>query len=405
VRGGLGHALRIAGDSLVAYRLRTFLTALGIIIGVATVIAIEGIIEGLNLAFREQIAVLGTGTLYVSDRPWVILSDWWKYRGRPPLRRADAEWLEGRLERAQAVVPFVHHGTVVQIGDAQLWGIRVIGSTDRWTEMSGIEPLRGRFMTAGELEHARPVAMVGADLVATLREQGVDLGDDIKIGNRRLRVIGEMPARGSTFGVSQDDFVVLPLTTFESFFGKERSVTIGVVVDPEDIERGTDEIIGAMRARRRLAPEAEDDCSVNSPGLLLELYETLTRSLFATAVGLAFITLVVGGVGIMNIMLVAVAERTQEIGIRKALGARPLAILAQFVVEAGLVSGLGGAVGTVLGALSARLVAAVSPLPATVSPSALAFGVAFGVFVGVTFGFLPAWRAAAMTPVDALRAE
>lgn len=399
------HASRIAVDSLVAYRLRTFLTALGIMIGVSTVIAIEGIIEGLNVAFREQIAVLGTGTLYVTKKPWVILNDWWKYYGRPPITRDDAQFLDGRLTIAKEIVPFIHHRTTVTIGGTQLWGVRVVGSTDRWSTMSGLEPTVGRFFTSGEAEHASQIAVVGFDLIDTLRKEGLALDDVVRVGPHRFRIVGELPARGSTFGISQDDFIVVPLSTFERLFGKERSISIGVVVDPEDIERGTDEIMGAMRIRRGIAPEDEENFAINSQDLLLELYEKLTRSLFATAVGLAFLTLIVGGVGIMNIMLVAVAERTQEIGIRKALGARPAVILTQFVVEAALVSGLGGVLGTIIGVLAARVIAAVTPLPATVPPIAMVVGVAFGVFVGLIFGFLPAYRAAGLAPVDALRAE
>jgi putative ABC transport system permease protein len=386
--------------------MRTFLTALGIAVGVSTVISIEGIIQGLNAAFRDQIAVLGTGTLYVSQKPWVIVSDWWKYWGRPPITRDDAEYLETRVPSAKAIVPFVYHRAPILIGTTAIEGARIIGTTERWTEMSGIEPLRGRFFARGEVDTAQPVVAVGADLADILRKEGVEIGDEIRVGKRRVRVIGEMPSRGSTFGISQDDFVAIPLSLFDVVFGSERSLTIGVVVSPDEVDRGTDEIVGALRARRHIPPEEpEESFSINSQGLLLELYATLTRSLFATAVGLAFITLVVGGVGIMNIMLVAVAERTREIGIRKALGARPAAILSQFVIEASLVSGLGGLCGTVGGMLVARVIANFTPLPATVPAAAAAFGVSFGVFVGLVFGFLPAYRAARLAPVDALRAE
>lgn len=400
-----GYAVKIAFGALVAYRLRTFLTALGILIGVSTVIAINGIVEGLNTAFRDQISLIGTGTLYVTKRPWVVFNDWWKYRQRPNIVREEAACLAERLDYAEAVVPFVHHRGTLKIGRSQVAGIRVIGSTDRWGMMSGLEPVRGRFLTESEVALAQPVAAIGAELSELLATEGVEIGDDIKFAGRRLRVVGEMPSRGSTFGISQDDYIVIPISLFDRVLGSQRSLTLGVVVQPDAIERANDDIQGGMRVCRSLDPTAEDNFSVNSQDLLVEIYEKLTQSLFATAVGLGFITLVVGGVGIMNIMLVAVAERTREIGIRKALGARPSVILAQFVVEAAMVSGLGGLLGTIVGVVAARIVARFTPLPASVPPSAMLFGVAFGIFVGVVFGMLPAFRASRLTPVDALRAE
>jgi len=399
------YATKIAFGALVAYRMRTFLTALGILIGVSTVIAIDGIVEGLNTAFRDQISMIGTGTLYVTRRPWVVFNDWWKYRQRPDITRGEANCLNERLGGVEAVVPFVHHRGILKVGRSQVAGIRVIGSTDLWGMMSGLEPSQGRFLTDSEVELAQPVTVVGAELTELLAAEGIDIGDHIKFAGRRLRVVGEMPSRGATFGISQDDFIVVPLTFFERVLGSQRSLTLGVVVEPERVERATDDIQAGMRVCRALDPTAEDNFSVNSQDLLVEIYEKLTKSLFATAVGLGFITLVVGGVGIMNIMLVAVAERTKEIGIRKALGARPAVILTQFVVEAAMVSGLGGLLGTILGVVAARMVARFSPLPASVPPSTMLFGVAFGVFVGVVFGMLPAIRASRLTPVDALRSE
>jgi putative ABC transport system permease protein len=399
------YGARIALGSLWAYRLRSFLTALGVMIGVATVIAIDGIVEGLNQSFRDQVASLGTGTLYVSKYPWIILGDAWRFATRPQLTPAESRYLEEHLSLAQLVVPFVYERSTITLGSSEISDMRVIGSNEHYAEMSGLEPTAGRFLVPGDTESRRPVVVVGADVAEAMKKEGLSVGDKIRILGEPLQVIGVMPGRGSIFGQSQDDYVVVTLPHFERFFGRWRSVTIGVVTDPEHLDRAADEIAGALRTKRGLAPEAEDNFSINQQQMFVDFYAKLTRSLYATAIGLALITLVVGGVGIMNIMLVAVAERTQEIGVRKALGARPNAILMQFLAEAAMVSGLGGVAGTTLGLGLSRAVAELTPLPALVPPAAIGAGVIFGAAVGVLFGFLPAYRAARLLPVVALRAE
>lgn len=398
------YALRDAVRSLWAYRLRTLLTGLGVAIGVATVIAILAIIEGLNVSFREQIAGMGTGTLYVTQRPWIILSDWWKIAKRPNITTKEADYLEEKLTRPKVIVPFLDQRANINIGRSTLSRVRVIGSTADWPMMAGVDATDGRFLARGDVEASRELVVVGADVAAVMRVEGIDIGDKIRIGDRPVRIIGTMSERGRIFGKSQDDFVVIPLPLFERWFGSKRSLSIGVVVDPEELEIGTDEITAALRIKRGLRPEQEDNFSINQQQMFVELYETLTRSLFATAIGLGFITLIVGGVGIMNIMLVAVAERTREIGIRKALGARPSAILLQFVVEASMVSGAGGAIGTILGIAMAKGVAQLTPLPASVPPYAIAVGLIFGLMIGLMFGFVPAYRASRLIPVKALSA-
>jgi putative ABC transport system permease protein len=388
--------------SLWSYRLRTSLTGLGVMMGVATVIAILSIIEGLNVSFKEQISRLGTGTLYVTRTPWIILADWWKYWRRPPITKRDVEYLEEHSTHAKLVVPFVDERANVEVGRSTLNNVRVIGSTEFWPEMSGVEPVEGRFLAKGDVDSARGLVAVGYDVAEAMKREGVNVNDTITVAGRSLRVIATMPERGRIFGQSQDDYVVIALPLFERYFGSQRSLTIGVVVDPDELDPAADEITGLLRVRRKLAPAVEENFAINQQQMFVELYRELTRSLFATAIGLGIITLIVGGVGIMNVMLVAVAERTREIGIRKALGARPATILLQFVTEAGFVSGVGGAIGTIGGVLLSKGVAKVTPLPAATAPSAIVLGIVFGIFVGITFGFLPAYRASRLVPVRAL---
>lgn len=400
--GALVYALRIAASSLVAYRLRSILTAVGVAMGVSTVLAIVAIVQGLDGAFESNLSALGTGTIYVSQRPWIILGDWWKYRGRPPLTRRDAEYLEERLTLAESVVPFVFHRVRLEQGDVKIEEVRVIGSTDGWPRMSGIEPKEGRFLGRADVDAARPVIALGADVAETLRRKGIVVGDEVEVGGFRMRIVGVMPPRGRVFGRSQDDYIVLPISLFERLYGARRSVTIGVVVPPKLVAAAESEIAGALRVRRGLRPQEDDNFSLNQQEMMVAVYKKLTGSLYATAVGLGIVTLIVAGVGIMNIMLVAVAERTREIGIRKALGARPGVILLQFLVEAMLVSTAGGALGTLLGMGFAKAIAAATPLPAGVPMPAIVGGLAFGVVVGVGFGLVPALRASRLLPVDAL---
>ncbi|MFO0722933.1 MAG: ABC transporter permease [Myxococcota bacterium] len=398
----LFYSFKMAIRSLFAYRLRSGLTSLGVTMGVATVISILSIIEGLDNAFVDAVSSMGTGTIYVSQRPWIILGDWWKYRNRPPITPKDADVLADRVSTAKIVVPFVFNRVQLESGFTKIPDIRVIGTTEHWTEMSGIEPKEGRFIGRADLDSARPVVAIGADVANQLRSKGVMVGDLLKVGGFAMRIVGELPPRGRVFGRTQDDYVVIPLSLFERLYGVRRSMTIGVVTDPENLVATTSEITGALRARRKLSPTQEDNFSLNQQDMLVDVYNRLTRALYATAFGLAIITLIVAGVGIMNIMLVAVAERTKEIGIRKALGARPSIILLQFLVEATLVSGLGGLLGTLFGAGVAKGLDAVTPLPASVPSAAIAAGIAFGLFVGVVFGLLPAYRASRLLPVEAL---
>lgn len=396
------HVLKMGASSILAYRFRSVLTALGVAMGITTVLTITGIIEGLDRSFSGMLSSIGTGTLYVTREPWIILSEWWKYRGRPPVTALDAERLEERLSLAQVVVPFAFERGGVKIGDTKLNGVRIIGTTEHWPKMSGISPAEGRFLTRGEVSAGRTRVVVGADVAASLNKAGLGVQDRLELNGWPLTIVGIMASRGSLFGQSQDDFVTIPLPLFERMFGGRRSLSIGVVVDPEALGPAQSEVIGAMRAIHHLEPAEENDFSVNQQDLLVDLYKALTGALYGTALGLAAITVLVAGVGIMNIMLVAVAERTREIGIRKALGARPSSILTQFLGEAALVSGLGGLLGVVLGLLATRGIAAVTPLPAAVPTSTLLLSVLFGLGAGLLFGFLPAWRASRLQPVEAL---
>jgi putative ABC transport system permease protein len=231
------------------------------------------------------------------------------------------------------------------------------------------------------------------------------VGKRVRIRNAPFTVIGVMARRGRMLGMDLDTNVTIPFTTFLRDMGGKRSITIAVAAAPGRLSALEDELVGILRRARRVPPEKPDDFSMNRQDQFLKLYNQLTGALYGVAVGVGLITLVVGGIGIMNIMLVSVTERTREIGVRRALGARKRTILLQFLIESSVVAALGGAVGTGLGLGVAVLVAAVSPLAAAVTPGAVALGLGFSAMVGLLFGIWPAWRAANLDPVEALRYE
>jgi len=405
-RVDLVEGARIALFSLRANRLRTVLTTMGIGIGVATLLAIIGIIEGLNTSFANQLATIGSSSLYVSKFPWVIKGDWWQYRNRKDFTLQHLEAVRSHSTYATAVAPMI--GRLADVGflGEQLSLVQITGSTWEYLPVTGVEMSSGRFLTDTDDEARRSVAVIGMDLVDRLFPHSDPLGATIKVDNRPFRVIGVLARRGKILGESQDLKVVIPFRTFWSYFGKRRGFSIGVgITRPQDIDAAEDQLVGIIRRARGTPAEKADDFTINRPEQLAATYKQLTGAMYGVAVGIGLITLLVGGIGIMNIMLVSVRERTREIGIRRALGARKRTIVMQFLMEAAAVSAVGGALGTAVGLAAAKLVGEITPLAAAVNPLTVLFGVSFAAVVGLLFGIWPAARAAQLDPVEALRYE
>jgi putative ABC transport system permease protein len=397
---------RIALSSLLTNRMRTVLTTLGIGIGVATLLAILGITQGLDSSFASQLASIGSSSLHVSKMPWVAMGNWWEFRNRKDLTLADVEAVRSHSTYAIAVAPEVDHSAEVAFMGDSLGGVEITGTTAEYLQVSGFDITQGRFLTNADDDARRPVAVLGMDVVDTLFSMSNPLGATVRIGGHPFTVVGTLSRKGKILDSSQDMAVVIPYKTFTGYFGKHHGLSIGVAVESPDLMNAAeDQLVGIMRRARNTAPDKKDDFSINRPEQLAATYKQLTGALFGVAVGIGLITLLVGGIGIMNIMLVSVRERTREIGIRRALGARKRTIVAQFVMEAIAVSALGGLAGTIVGLAGAKLISEITPLAATVKPLTILFGVSFSGLVGLLFGIWPAARAANLDPVEALRWE
>ncbi len=411
VRAGseLAEGVRIALGTLAAHRLRSFLTTLGIVIGVTTVIAIVAIVQGLNLSFEAQVGSLGANTVYVQKYKWITLeSEWYLMRNRRPLTLAHFKAVQRDSRLATAVSPMVFARAVIGRGGVEMSKVNVIGTGTQYLEAAGGSVSTGRFLVESDVELDRPVAVVGADVLDVLfpgAAPGALPGQRILVAGRPFTVVGLLERRGRFLDMPLDKRILIPYGAFGRVFGMKRSISIAAGAPAGKVADLEDELAGILRRARAVPPGKPDDFSINRQEQLLKVYQGLTTALYGVAVGVGLITLFVGGIGIMNIMLVSVHERTREIGVRRALGARRRTILAQFILEASVVAALGGAVGTVLGLAVAQLVSLATPLAAAVTPSAVALGFGFSATVGLVFGSWPAWRAAHLDPVEALRYE
>nr|WP_225937267.1 ABC transporter permease [Myxococcus sp. RHSTA-1-4] len=390
--------------SLHSNRLRTVLTTVGIGVGVCTLLAIVGIIQGINQSFADQLAGIGANTLQISKFPWTMQGNWWEYRNRKDLTPALVEPIRQASEHVIAVAPFYFDRGEGRWLDRKMNAVTLVGTTPEYGTVSSFNVESGRFLTEADVESRTPVAVIGAEMVRTLFTGVNPLGQRIYLDDKPFRVVGTLEAKGSILGENQDIVVLVPYTTFLGYYGKRRSPNIAVALDsPDNILDAQDQLTAVLRRERGTPPGIPDDFAINRPEQLANIYAQLTGALYGAATGVGLITLLVGGIGIMNIMLVSVRERTREIGVRRALGARKRTIILQFLMEASSVSALGGTLGTLAGLGLAYTVSLITPLAASVQPLTVVLGVGFAAMVGLLFGIWPAARAANLDPVEALR--
>ena len=400
--------LLIAYDALRAYKMRSILTTLGIVIGVTTVISIIALIQGLNQAFSSEVSAIGTDTIFIEKFSWNMQGDdWFKYRNRPNITVEEAELIKAFSRHAQAVSPEMQTSRTVKYDEKAVERVSIIGATADYAITSNVEPEYGRFFSENDVTANRSVCVLGYEVADKLFGTSDPIGKRVSIGGRKFRVIGVIGKKGAFFGLNMDAQTIIPVGAFQSAFGDQRRyVSIAVKVQsPKQIEEAEYELTGLMRRFRKLTPGKESNFSINKQSMLLDVYNSITGTLWAVAIGVGAISLLVGGIGIMNILLVSVTERTREIGIRKALGARKRDILWQFLIESMMICALGVLIGTLLAIGIAKLVAATTPLPAAITWWVAILGLIFVVGIGLFFGIYPASKAARLSPIEALRYE
>jgi putative ABC transport system permease protein len=402
--------LLIAWDAIRANKLRSILTTLGIIIGIVTVTSMATAIDALNRALHDSLSILGADVLFVDKFNWEVHTEdeWLKEVKRPDITREQTRKIEKKMLLASAVAPRVDSMRPVWYGNRRANRVNIIGTTDQFLTTSGFNVAVGRFLSASEVDGGRPVCVIGNDVATNLFQKESPLGKKIKIGEHQLTVVGVLEKRGSFLGLdSFDNEVIIPIPQFVFSYWRNPSYSIEVKIRRVDqLEDAKEELRGLMRTIRHVNPEDPDNFSINQQQQILKTFDRITGTIAAVGLVITGMSLFVGGIGIMNIMFVSVAERTREIGVRKAIGAKRRTILLQFLIEAASICLLGGLAGLGITYALTLLVAGAFPyFPITMSLPVMGLAILTSIVTGVTSGFLPAWRAARMNPVDALRNE
>jgi len=403
----LKEGLSISWSAIRANKLRSALTTLGIIIGIVTVTLMGTAIEGLNRAFLKSISFIGADVLYVQRFNWFTHTheDWMKMQKRRPISLNQVEALERQLTMARAVAPEADTNERIQYKKRHSDNVAIIGTTDQFLITGNLTLAEGRFLSASETKGGRPVCVIGHQVATNLFQRESPLGNKVMIGDSAFEIVGVLEKMGSFLdGGSLDNQAIIPIGQFVTSFWSYPDYQIQVKVNQvNDIEDAKEELRIAMRKIRHLAPADPDDFAIMQQDQFLEMFHRVAGTIAGIGLFITGLSLFVGGIGIMNIMFVSVAERTREIGIRKAIGAKRRTIMVQFLLEAASICVLGGLLALAI-AWPVTLIMQ-KFLPATMSPLIVGIALLVSLVTGVFAGFMPAWRAARMNPVDALRNE
>jgi putative ABC transport system permease protein len=402
----------MAVETVWTNKLRSGLTILGVTVGVVTVMFMVSIIQGLNRSFAEQLESIGSNIIYATKFDSSF--------GRPPTQEermradltiADADALRREMRSIVGVSPVQRTiSETVVYREKQTDTPILIGATPFYEDVHSQYVARGRFLTELDLQYRTNVAVLGKDVVNALFPVEEPIGKDIKIGGRPFHVVGVMSDLGAVFGQSRDNSVFIPLSTFQKYWRDipYPQMVFVIIIRPLDrsqVASATEEMREILRRQRGVKPAEPDNFYISSQDALLDIYNQLTGATYLVLTAISAVALMIGGIGVMNIMLVSVTERTKEIGIRKAVGATQKNILSQFLIEATVLTGIGGIIGLIIGEIASLLMNRYSPLPAFVPLWAIFVGIGMSALVGIVFGLYPAWKAARLNPIEALNFE
>jgi putative ABC transport system permease protein len=412
--------IRMAIASLRAHGMRSLLTTLGVVIGVATVVAMASVIQGFNRTVQTSISAFGSHVIYIRTFKPAIYAGGFpdSLRHRQAFTAEDAQAIRDFCPDVKqvTVIGFVEDATI-SFADHSSRGLQLIGSDPEIQDVLRYDPKYGRFFTREEARRSAQVIVIGKDVREGLFPSGGDpLGKTVHLNGQPFVIVGELEPKGRSLFGNPDELITIPFQTMEKLFPppddapfyvpkRGRCYLNAVPVSPERMPAAIDEIRELLRTRRHVPQNRADDFAVMTEDSITDIYRQLTGATFVVMLLISSIALVVGGIGVMNIMLVAVTERTREIGVRRALGAPRASVLLQFLLEAAMLSGIGGLIGIVVGTLIGQIVRVLSPLPAYTPMWSVVIAFGFSVAVGLFFGFYPAMRASRLDPVEALRFE
>jgi putative ABC transport system permease protein len=395
--------------SLRSNKLRTFLTLLGIIIGVLTIIAVVSVIQGLNNYVYTKMSFFGANDFSVQKFSMIgtSLKDFREQMKRKDITLVERDLIRANCPACRLVGASTSTSATVKYGSQSLKETEVRGVTYLDHEIgSVVELTSGRHLQSQDETNSRAVGVIGSDVAEKVFGALDPLGRWLKVGSRNFQVIGVGKKKGKILGFSQDNYVRIPITTFMKVYGSRRSISVNIHTDSqEEMAQAQDEVRTVLRSWRKRGYNDPDDFSFATSETFIQFYKTATSGIYFAMIAVSSIALIVGGIVIMNIMFVSVSERTKEIGIRMAVGARRKDILYQFLIESSVISALGGIIGIVLGFIVARIISAATSMPSSVEPASIVLAIVMSWSIGLFFGIYPANRAARLDPVEALRAE
>jgi putative ABC transport system permease protein len=403
--------IRIALNALATHKLRTFLTLLGNIVGIMAVIAVASLLRGIDKYAREKVAEEGSNVFTIERfNQLEVITDFEEFlqalKHNPPVRRADLVALRSSLKEAEYVSVSVSGNVRVSFAGRTVRQMEVRGQDEFYPFLDNIELEWGRHLSRLDVDTNAPVAVIGWEVYETLIRPREPIGSTIRLGDRHVEIVGVAKKKGSVLGQSQDRFAILPIGAFHKVFGPQQSIKIRVKAkDVARLPQAIEEARVAMRTRHHLRPNTRDDFSVTTSEQLVALWRKISGGIMLALFVLVSISLIVGGIVLMNTMLVAVTERTREVGVRKALGARKRDITWQFLVESSTLSFFGGLFGMLIGLFIALLVSVLTPIPYSFDASIVSVAFVATLVIGLVFGTYPAVKAAGLNPVEALRRE